>query len=177
MTVPVVGSLLTCLITGLVLPHKLRVQPCQLLKQWEVKPRLGFLTRNSDAVGLCGMSLKTPLENRLCDSCGGELQDFFFLWRASPNSDQASLYAVHPGCVIGYSSLYGADSRTRAALRELWDRFGAKLGGHSPAAASSLREKLDSMEGLVREAHIVKRALKSPYLSFAKRSCTRNDES
>ena len=146
MSVPVLGSLVALLLLGLILPHKLRVQTSALLNHSSIQPRVSFLLPDQGR-GLCGISLRVPSESRLCDSCGGDLnEDFHYEWKLGRYSDER--YALHDSCMIGYSSLYGSDQTTLAALKELWDEYGPMLSEVHPHLATSLLYKLDTMRSL-----------------------------
>ena len=151
MTVPVVGSLIATVVFGLIIPHYLRYHPCQLLRTiFNVTPQTMFLLDGKKA-GLCGFCIiDYPDEVVVCDSCGGhwEVDDpFHFIWRPADGSDE--LFHIHFGCLVGHSTLVGADFRTLAAIQKLLSLFGAKLEkDHPPLMTFSLKKMFEDFSSL-----------------------------
>lgn len=148
MSVPVVGTLLATLIFGLVIPYHAQVQPCQLLKEWFVTPMTDFII-DEVKPGLRGISVGVPHGDKLCNSCGGgwdRSDTCYYRWR--PVVDSPELFDIHESCVVGYSTLFGADFHTLASVERLWKLYGSMLEKSRPSVAFSLKKLLEELSAL-----------------------------
>ena len=138
MTVPVLGSLLSMVIFGIVLPYRLGMSVRKALWVWSVDPQYHFRLEFLEG-GLVGICLKEPEESRTCACCGKEFSNYKFLYEWKSGNQTLGL---HHACLEGFCTLMGADTQTFTSLLRLSREFGILLQNDFPEMSNSLMEKI-----------------------------------
>ena len=163
MSVPVVGSLVVSLVYAFVVPHYLWIAPCEVLQHWSIKPSQSFFAHGTPRAGLAGIS-KVPrgCVNRTCDCCGAgfESDELLFEWRPNDSTPDHECYAVHDNCMVGYSTLFGADYKTLEQARRLYDEFGPLFKRIHPVMFQALGHAVRTLQAFCEGWEDVERAVK-----------------